>query len=284
MNARRLAGRSGPVSISMTWWGVIALSIIALLLPVSPAAGVEESPDLEIVLNHLGERAKAYDLVALRFVCIESARSSNQPNKVKRYDYMYVEAEEQRYRPYRQKHSGRPGRTSPEADLEIGFPDSYSWTLMFHADRQHLFHFRYIGQEWFSLRLAYILEFSASLPFTDGTTIYQWSGRVWVDAENSNFLKVEAEPGNQTDRLRQQLSAYRQAPRFLAFPMGKRPLGSKYNITFLNEYNNLSLPDQAEYHRFSLDLQGEERFMERQVLRYTGYQFFDVGVLQEYLN
>jgi hypothetical protein len=284
MNAHRLPGRFGRGPILIARWGVIALAIAALLPGARPAAALEEEPELETILNHLGDRAEAYDLVALRFVAIESARSSEKPDKVKRYDYMYVEAEEQRYRPYRQKHTGRPGRTSPEADLEVGFPDSFSWTLMFHTDRQHLFHFEYVGQEWYSLRRAYILEFSASLPFTNGGTIYQWSGRVWVDAENSNFLKVEAEPGNQTERLREQLSAYRQRTRFLAFPLGKRPTGSKYSITFLNEHNKLSFPDQAEYYSFTLDLEGREELKERQVLRYTGYRFFDVGVLEEYLN
>ena len=276
--------RSVRSSIRWPSWGLIPLVVVSLLISVHPGAATDEDPDLNTLLKQLGDKAKDYDLVALRFVAIESARSSDNPDKVSRYDYMYVEAEEQRYRPYRQKHTGRPGRTSPEADLEIGFPDSYSWTLMFHTERQHLFHFEYAGQEWYSLRHAYILGFSASLPFTDGGTIYQWSGRVWVDSENFNFLKIEAEPGNQTERLQQQLNAYRQAPRFLAFPIGKRPVGSSYNITFLNEYNKLSLPDQAEYRTFALDLQGQEEFMERQVLRYTGYQFFDVGVLQEYLK
>jgi hypothetical protein len=266
--------------------GILLGVLFALPLTLSPVLSTAgaEAPDLERLLDRLGEKARAYDLVALRFVCIEAARSSERPDKVERFDYMYVEAEEQRYRPYRQKHTGRPGRASPETALEIGFPDSYSWTLMFHRDRQHLFHFKYGGREWFSLRLSHILEFSASLPFTDGTTIYQWDGKVWIDEENFNFLKVEAQPGNQGERLRQQLDAYRQAPRFLAFPVGRRPLGSKYSITFLNEYNKLSLPDQAEYSRFTLDLEGSEEFMERQVLRYTGYRFFDVDVLQEYLK
>ena len=246
--------------------------------------GADGVPDLDLLLEHLGERARAYDLVALRFVCIESVRSTGKPGKIKLHDYMYVEAEEQRYRPYRQKHTGRLGRRVAEAAIELGFPDSYSWTLMFSHDRQHLFRFNYVGQEWFSLRLAHILEFNASLPFSSGTTIYQWSGRVWIDAEDYNFLKVEAEPGNQTDRLKLELSAYRQAPRLLIFPLGKRPRGARYEITFLNEYENLSLPDQAEHHEFTLGLDGMEERGDLQVLRYTGYQFFDVGVLHEFLK
>lgn len=269
------------------WAYLIAVVAISLSLPGLSTAEQEmtdKEPDLDSLLKHLSDKAKLYDLVALRFVAIEAARSSKKPDKVKRYDYMYVEAEEQRYRPYRQKHIGKPGRTSPEAALEIGFPDSYSWTLMFHSDRQHLFRFEYVGQEWYSLRRAYILAFSASLPFSDGGTIYQWSGRVWVDAENYNFLKVEAEPGHQTERLQQQLSAFRQGTRFLSFPIGKRPAGSRYNITFLIEHNSLSLPDYVEHYAFNLDLDGTEELTERQVLRYSGYQFFDVGVLQEYLK
>jgi len=189
---------------------------------------------------------------------------------------MYVEAEAQRYKPYRQKHTGRPGRGVPETSLEFGFPDSYSWTLMFAPDRQHLFHFRYVGQEWFSLRLSHILEFTAPLPFTSGRTIYEWSGKVWVDAENFNFLKVEAEPGNQAERIKEELRGYRQATRFLGLPLARRPRGAQYNITFLNEFQDVSLPDQAEFREFTLDLEGQEEWAGLLTLRYAGYQFFGV--------
>lgn len=231
---------------------------------------------MSTLLNHLGERARLYETLALRFICIETVRSSENPADERRYDYMYVEAQEQRYKPYRQRHTGRPERGLAETSLDFAFPDSYSWTLMFSRDRQHLFRFKYVGEEWFSLRLAHILEFTAPLPFTSGRTIYEWNGRVWVDAENHNFLKVEAEPGNQAERLKLELQAYRQAPRFLIFPLGKKPHGSHYNITFLNEFQKISLPDQSEYRSFTLSLDGKEEWEGRVVLRYSGYRFFNV--------
>jgi uncharacterized protein involved in tolerance to divalent cations len=247
--------------------------------PPAPTPGsAPATVDLDVLLKHVGERAAAYETIALRFVCIESIRSSDDPRSEKRYDYMYVQAEEQRYRPYRQIHTGRLGKTIAEANIDFDFPDGYSWTLMFVPNRQHLFHFKQEGQEWFSLRQAYILEFKAPLPFTTGKTIYEWSGRVWIDAENYNILKVEAEPGNQAERLKEELKAYRQAPRFLIYPMGKKPRGFKYNITFLNELHELSLPDQVDVLTFTLDLQAQEEWEGQTVLRYSGYQFFGVDV------
>jgi uncharacterized protein involved in tolerance to divalent cations len=244
----------------------------------TPATGSASSFDLDALLKDLGQRAHAYETVALRFVCIETLKTTDDPKNERRFDYMYVEAQEQRYRPFRQAHTGRLGKTVPETDINFAFPDAFSWTLMFAPDRQKLFHFRYAGQEWFSLRQAHIIEFTAPLPFTTGTTIYQWSGKIWVDMENSNILKVEAEPGNQTERLKDQLKEYRQAPRFLVFPMGKKPHGSSYNITFLNELHSLSLPDQLEFKTFTLNLQGQEEWDSLTVLRYNGYQFFGVDV------
>ncbi len=240
--------------------------------------GAAGAADLDDLLKHLGERAHAYEIIALRFVCIESVQTSDEPRKERHYDYMYVQEEEQRYRPYRQAHTGRLGKTVAESAVEFDFPDAYSWTLMFVPGRQTMFHFRYAGQEWFSLRQAYIIEFSAPLPFTSGRTIYEWSGKVWVDAENYNILKVEAEPGNQSERLKDQLDQYRRSPRFLIYPMGRRPHGFKYNITFLNELHELSLPDYLEYRSFTLDLQGDEEWESQTVLRYSGYQFFGVDV------
>jgi len=241
-------------------------------------------PDLGLLLDRLAGKATVYELVALKFVCIETMRSIDQPRPDRRYDYMYVESEAQRYRPYRQKHTGRPGRGVPETAVDLPFPDSYSWTLMFARNRQHLFHFRYIGREWFSLRLAHIIEFTAPLPFTAGGTIYEWSGKVWVDAENLNFLKIEAEPGNQSARLKTELRSYRQAPRLLIFPMAHRPQGSTYNITFLNDFQKLSLPDQAEFREFTLDLEGDEEWGQQLFLRYSGYQFFGVEVKDMFLK
>ena len=256
----------------------------------SPAKGGEASggagadADLQELLGRLADKAKVYESVALKFVCIESIRTGERPNDIAKYDYMYLEAQQQRYLPYRQKHTGRPGRTIQETTVDFDFPDSYSWTLMFLPERQHLFHFHYVGQEWFSLRHSDVIEFTAPLPFTSGRTIYEWSGRVWVDAENYNFLKVEAEPGNQEERLKLELQEYRRAPRFLVFPMAKRPRGAQYNITFLNEFQKLSLPDQAEYRQFSIDLEGSQEWEAMTTLRYAGYQFFDVNVKDKFLK
>jgi len=246
----------------------------------TPAPSKDSTPadDLDVFLKNLGDRASAYETIALRFVCIESIRLSDEPRNEKRYDYMYVQAEEQRYRPFRQVHTGRLGKMVSEANVDFNFPDAYSWTLMFVPDRQHLFHFKRVGQEWFSLRQTQILQFEAPLPFTSGKTIYEWSGKVWVDVENYNILKVEAEPGNQSARLKEELKSYRQAPRFLIYPMGRRPHGQRYNITFLNELHDISLPDEVEVVSFTLDLQAQEEWEGQTVLRYSGYQFFGVDV------
>jgi len=250
----------------------------------SSASSNEDSTDVEALLRLLGEKARVYREVALQFVCIESIRDSDRPREWRRFDYMYVEAQEQRYKPYRQKHTGRPGRRPQEATIDFDFPDSYSWTLMFDPDRQHLFKFGDAGEEWFSLRLAHILEFTAPLPFTTGKTIYEWSGRIWIDVENFNILKVEALPGNQEQRLKVELRAYRQAPRFLIYPLARRPTGSLYSITFLNEFQKLSLPDLAEVRQFTLTLDGREEWGSTLYLRYSGYQFFGVEVKDRFLR
>ena len=197
---------------------------------------------------------------------------------------MYVETEEQRYKPYRQQHSETPNRSSQEIGVPTNFPDAYSWTLMFRPGRQHLFHFKYVGQEWYSLRKAHVIQFKAPLPYTSGQTIYEWSGRAWIDAENYNFLKIEAEPADQEDRLKQLLKEYRQAPRFLIFPMGHRPSGAHYEITFLNQYQRLSLPDLAEYRQFALDLEGTSEMTLVETQRYQQYQFFGVQLQDRFLK
>lgn len=241
-------------------------------------------PSLEELLDSLAEKASVYQSIALRFICVESNRSSDDPNDKKTYDYMYVEAEAQRYRPYRQRHSENPNQSRGEIEVENNFPDSYSWTLMFLRERQHLFKFEHVTDESFALRQAHVVAFTAPLPYSGGRTIYEWGGKVWIDAENLNFLKVEAEPAHQEERLKQLLREYRQAPRFLTFPMRSRPAGGRYSITFLNEYQRLSLPDEAEYQEFALDLEGNLELTGFRSQRYGGYQFFGVEVRDRFLK
>ncbi|HKQ98203.1 MAG TPA: hypothetical protein VJV75_10040 [Candidatus Polarisedimenticolia bacterium] len=245
--------------------------------------------DLETLLASLGEKATTYESIALRFICVETIRDSERPSKSESYDYMYVDSEAQRYRPYRQKHDEREStkrqeRSGPEVAIDQSFPDSYSWTLIFAPARQHLFKFEYVGDEWFALRHAYVIKFTAPLPYTAGGTIYEWSGKVWVDAENYNFLKVEAEPADQEERLKQALRAYRQATRFLIFQMARKPVIGRYTITFLNDYRRLSLPDTAEYQTFQVDGNGDRELTAFQTQRYSQYQFFGVELRDRFLK
>jgi len=277
-------------------WKAALITALPLLLPPyaagapaqrnKPSQEAAETSDvnLEPLLQSLAEKSKVYESVALRFVCLESTHSSEDRNDGRAYDYMYVEAEAQRYRPYRQKHSENPNASTQEIDLDTDYPDSYSWTLMFVPNRQHLFHFKYEGEEFFSLRRATIISFIAPLPYTSGRTIYEWSGRVWIDAENLNFLKVEAQPANQEDRLKELLKQYRQSTKFLGMNLGHRPGGARYEITFLNDYQRLSLPDHAEFRRFVLDLDGNAELTGFQVQKYSGYQFFGVQVNDKFLK
>jgi len=283
-------------------WKAALITALALILPqagvvrsattkspsLPPLKGSEapELFDLDALLAQLAEKSKVYESVALRFVCLEATHSSEDHGDGRRYDYMYVEAEAQRYRPYRQKHSEKENSTpsTQEVDVDTEFPDSYSWTLMFVPNRQNLFHFKYEGDEFFSLRKANVISFTAPLPYTTGKTIYEWSGKVWIDAENLNFLKIEAQPANQEDRLKETLKTYRQSTRFLGMNLGHRPAGAKYEITFLNEYQKLSLPDEAEYRRFVLDLDGDAELTGFQMQKYSDYQFFGVQVNDKFLQ
>jgi hypothetical protein len=186
-----------------------------------------------------------YESIALRFICVEELRGSQDRSDNKKYDFMYVESQAQRYKTYRQRHSDKENHSGPEVEIDTPFPDSYSWTLIFARNRQHLFKFKYAGDDWFSL---------------------------------------EAEPTNQEERLKQMLKDYRTATRFLVFSMGHRPVGAHYEITFLNTYQKLTLPDQADYRQFTLDLEGNAELDTFETLHYSEYQFFGVELHDRFLK
>src|SRR2546428_13564815 len=60
--------------------------------PPSAPEAAPPSVDLEVLLRHLGERARAYEALALRLGCIQSARSTDNPRDEWAYDYMYVQS------------------------------------------------------------------------------------------------------------------------------------------------------------------------------------------------
>ena len=248
---------------------------------------------LPAVMDLVGGRALFYEKAALGFSCEEtviqgkfsSATGENKREEKDRYDYLYEGSAETGYREMRMlpSKSGDPNDSS-QVDPDLDVPGAYDWALLF--TRQHRPHFRFelVGSELVGFHSTFVVAFRGARTFDRGKAIEEWSGRVWVDSGNGNFVKVEAEPNGQEELLALRTEEWRKALRIVGISTKRQPRGFRYRLLFTVEKFSLSFPGEAETRRFALNLVGEEELKERTAQRFRNYVFFNVQSEEDFLG
>lgn len=174
-------------------------------------ATLQDELELEEVLGRLSRLARLYRDEALSFACRETITDTwyGANDRVRRHrswelDYIYVyndptavgaEAEESGLVDYRT----RPGEdelgTGEPVDIaDLGLSSylerAYSWALLFQRARQHVFEYRIVGPDEALDREAIVVEFEPIPPYR--RAINEWFGKIWVDRETFQPLRVEA--------------------------------------------------------------------------------------------
>src|SRR5262249_8829622 len=150
-----------------------------------------------------------------------------------RYDYLYEGSPEAGYREVRTlpSKSGDPADTK-EVDPDLDVPGAYHWALLF--SQQHRSHFRFeaAGTERLGIHSTTIISFRGDKTCDRGREIPEWSGRVWIDSETGNFVKVEAEPNGQEELLAKRTEEWRKAMRIVGISTKRQPRGFRYRLEF----------------------------------------------------
>ena len=273
-----------------------ALAALALAGLPSGAAGPPREPvtfPLEPVLEQLVKRAALYEKAALGFSCDEtvlvgkfSSRSGENKREQKtRYSYLYEGSPQAGYEELRllQARNDSP-RESRIVDPDLPIPGAYDWALLFTDHHRPYFRFEAAGEEWIGFHPARVLAFSGAAHWERGKKIEEWSGKVWVDRETGNFVKIVAAPNNQDEMLPLRMTEWLKGIRLGGIPLKKQPRGYRYQLSFTMEKFGLSFPGEAETRLFVLTWEGDEEIRERVAQKFRNYVFFNVRSEEEFLG
>jgi hypothetical protein len=127
-----------------------------------------------------------------------------------------------------------------------------------------------------------VLAFHPVLPYTDGNTIEQWGGRVWVDQDTLDVVQVEAEPANQAETMEARLAEYRQSFSFLGLKGKPRPRARSIRVEFGVEREGIRLPSRSLATTRLLAGDGRDRLASSVVQRYRDYVFYGVESQEQF--
>jgi len=269
---------------------------VALLGGASGAFADASTPEdlFPVVMKMVIERSALYEKAALGFSCEETivkgkfsaASGENKREEKSRYDYLYEGSSGKGYKEIRMlpAKNGDPV-DSKQVDPDLDVPGAYDWALLFTPQHQPHFRFEAAGRELVGFHSTFVIAFRGARTFDRGKEIAEWTGRVWVDSDTGNFVKVEAEPNGQEELLELRTDEWRKALRILGLPAKHQPQGLHYRLQFNVDKFGLSFPGDAETRRFVLDtVSGEEEIKARIAQRFRNYVFFNVHSAEDFLG
>lgn len=268
-------------------------ALAVLCLSLSGPRAAEPDAAFSTVMKLVFDRAQLYEKAALGFSCEEtviqgkfsSATGENKREDKDRYDYLYEGNAESGYREVRMlaSRSGDPA-DSKEVDPHLDVPGAYDWALLFTKQHQPYFRFEPAGNERIGFQPTAVIAFRGGKTFDRGKEIREWCGKVWVNSETGNFVKVEAEPNGQDELLAVRTDEWRKAMRIVGISTKKQPRGFHYRLAFTVDKFGLSFPGEAETRRFALNITGDEELKERIAQRFRNYVFFNVHSAEDFLG
>lgn len=294
---------------------VAGAAAVASAAPVAAAmpAQDEAPPDLARLLEVLGRLTNLYRDSALSFTCVEKMtqtrfRSLDRIDSRKSYtfDYFYVfnsreDVErsggtlEPGLRDYRTVRTDDPSPEPRRLDPnEMGFAyveRAYSWIFVFSEESRAAFTFTQEADDTALGRDAFVISFEPKLPYR--FQINDWYGRVWIDKETLQPLRVVAVTS--ADFLESFLPSAPERDRpVYAFThadveFGEQKNGLRFPSRSMMTGTRLPVPEQDEpaYRKLAHELLDRGIAMSRTFRveqRYSDYRFFSVRTEAEVLE
>jgi len=270
--------------------GLVAAAMLGEIASPANAQGGGRSTQLESLLTRLADRAAIYETTALRFACEEqvdlveyNSKETAKSQRVEMHDYLLAYTEQQGLQPYRAllKRDAR-SVSRKEVRPDYAVPEPYAWNLLFTRDRQGRFQFELLEAAVLEPSITWVLAFHPVLPYTDGNTVEQWGGRVWVDQDTLDVIQVEAEPANQAETVEARLAEYRESFSFLGLKTKPRPRARRIQVEFGIERDGLRLPSRSLATTRLLAGDGRDRLASSVVQRYRDYVFYGVEAQEQF--
>lgn len=247
-----------------------------LALAAVPAQGADD-PELFQVLERLDRLSQLYKDSALSFTCDE--RITYRGKETRRYDYsyLYVLDDDGQPRDLREpKGMGKEMASEPRgADLPAYLLRPYSAVFIFQKAKRRRFEYEFLGRGEALGRPAVEVRFEAVPPYVVGDNA--WFGRVWIDSDSSQLLRVEAyDPESHEAKL-----ALEQAREEEALEGNVRPSThefSRFEVEFGVVKNGMRFPSKVSIERrkykIPFDLEGDGLRLWTVEQTYRRYRFF----------
>jgi len=281
------------------WARAAGKSLAALVLVCAesalfPLGAPPEGADpLAPLLEQLSRRAVLYEKAAVGFSCDEtvlvgkfsSRTGENRKEEKTRYNYLYEGNPGTGYEEIRilQDRNDLP-RDARIADPGLPVPRAYEWALLFTEHHRPYFRFESAGEEWVGFHATRVVAFQGAATWNRGRRIEEWSGKVWVDRETGNFVKILAAPNRQDELLPLRMTKWLKGIRLGGLPLKKQPRGYRYELLFTVQKFGLDFPGEAVTRLFVLTPQGEEDIRQRISQSFDNYVFFNVHSEEEFLG
>lgn len=303
---------------------LLSALVIAALQLGTPASALEDDPpvwrsesaasqvSVDVLLERMARVAELYSDNALMFSCDEEITythfaASGRVQDRRRYDlqYMYTYVQDSEsptqtgapfgggladYRTILDEDAG--DGTYREIQLEeLELPNylkrAYSWAFLFEESRQGRYEFEVLGEESVHGADALILGFDPIPPYV--RTVNDWFGKVWIDKESFQILRVEANSSDAlTDEAEEVEEQEQDVYRAQTFTV------TRITTDFAFEKNGMRFPSHAVLtadvsHRLAEEanllaaITGDTEEYDREVRTvfrvdqtYKGYRFFNV--------
>lgn len=261
-----------------------------------PARGDAPSPAaaLDPILGRLGRLAQLYRDQALQFTCDERIDYQDRANvrEIHDFEYIYVYDDAGGFLDYRTlPHAGvRKGAPPAEIDpatyrLPFFVRRAYSWIFIFEPGKEHMYRYTLEGKETLRGRRACRVRFEPIPPYV--VDLNDWVGTAWVDGEDFQLLRIEAQ---KVDQLKRKLEFERL--RSGADPI-KDHAGEIYSFwevdtDFKGQKNDLAFPDVILTTRRECTAKPGARGIKSACWRaftvrqtYSNYRFFSIRTREE---
>jgi hypothetical protein len=168
---------------------------------------VRQDATVDQILDRLGRLAVLYRDQALQFTCDERIDYEDSANRheIHDFEYIYVYDEARGFLDYRTlPHAGvKKGAPPPEVDpatyrLPFFVRRAYSWIFIFEPGKERMYRYTVEGPETIHGRRAWRVRFEPIPPYQQD--LNDWAGTAWVDGEDSQLLRIEAQKVDQRER------------------------------------------------------------------------------------
>ncbi len=238
----------------------------------------------EEMLNNLAQSVLAYEQLASRLSCDESARLASYDDngiaskeKIRRYAYLLEPSPQQGIVIEHRSSLNKAGEIKKEAVKdEEPFPPAYAWVYLFSESNQPFFDYRLVRDGFDGFDWIKEIQFRGALGFSDGKDIRQWEGTILIDATSWTPLEIYAQPSNQDEKIDAQYRQWASSFNIVNYRTGPKPFVYRSHAKFRKRENSLTFPTELRYDKLRAVSRDTMVRINASIRTYSNYQFFGV--------